>query len=235
MFSLTSHEICPGSHVLVSAAHLMTNINAGMLHRAFSVFLFNSRNELLMHQRAAEKITFPLYWTNTCCSHPLHFETEMDTSNDYIGTKRAAVRKLEQELGIVGLTTDDFTFITRLQYLAPSDGVWGEHECVCVSLYFLSSSSCKSHHDSLFSPLYIVDHILVVQKDIPHQNNPNEINDSRYFTKEEMRAFIQDADKNGIKLSPWFGKIKDQILFNIWDNLGDLSKIQDKKTIHRFV
>lgn len=39
-------------------------------HRAFSIFLFNSRNQLLMQKRSAEKKTFPLCWTNTCCSHP---------------------------------------------------------------------------------------------------------------------------------------------------------------------
>jgi isopentenyl-diphosphate delta-isomerase type 1 len=46
----------------------MTNINRGLLHRAFSVFLFDSQNRLLLQQRAAEKITFPDLWTNTCCS-----------------------------------------------------------------------------------------------------------------------------------------------------------------------
>ena len=54
--------------------HLNEEIEKGLLHRAFSVFLFNSNNELLLQQRAAEKITFPLYWTNTVCSHPLQFE-----------------------------------------------------------------------------------------------------------------------------------------------------------------
>lgn len=53
-------------------SHLMVNINAGRaLHRAFSVFLFNTKGELLLQQRSDEKITFPGYWTNTCCSHPL--------------------------------------------------------------------------------------------------------------------------------------------------------------------
>jgi isopentenyl-diphosphate delta-isomerase len=50
----------------------MVNINNGLLHRAFSVFLFNTKGELLMQQRAPEKITYPHYWTNTCCSHPIY-------------------------------------------------------------------------------------------------------------------------------------------------------------------
>ena len=49
----------------------MTNINAGMLHRAFSVFLFTPDGRLILQQRSSAKITFPLIWANTCCSHPL--------------------------------------------------------------------------------------------------------------------------------------------------------------------
>jgi isopentenyl-diphosphate delta-isomerase len=60
----------------------MTNINKGMLHRAFSVFLFNSKGELLLQQRASEKITFPDYWTNTCCSHPLYTPDELPEENN---------------------------------------------------------------------------------------------------------------------------------------------------------
>jgi len=61
--------------------HLNENIKEGLLHRAFSVFLFNSKGELLLQQRAQEKITFPLYWTNTCCSHPLYYLS--DTQDTY--------------------------------------------------------------------------------------------------------------------------------------------------------
>lgn len=57
--------------------HLMENINKGLLHRAFSVFLFDSENRLLLQQRASEKITFPNMWTNTCCSHPLNTPSEL--------------------------------------------------------------------------------------------------------------------------------------------------------------
>jgi isopentenyl-diphosphate delta-isomerase len=55
----------------------MANINKGLLHRAFSVFLFDSQNRLLLQQRASEKITFPDMWTNTCCSHPLNTPDEL--------------------------------------------------------------------------------------------------------------------------------------------------------------
>ena len=50
------------------------------LHRAFSLFIFNQNNELLMQQRSDTKITFPGRWTNTCCSHPLFVPQERDDS-----------------------------------------------------------------------------------------------------------------------------------------------------------
>lgn len=79
--------------------HLNVNIEAGKLHRAFSVFLFNSEGRLLIQQRSTAKITFPECFTNTCCSHPLYRAEELE-EKDFMGVKRAARRKLEQELGI---------------------------------------------------------------------------------------------------------------------------------------
>lgn len=112
--------------------HLMTNIDKGLLHRAFSVFLFNDKNELLLQQRASEKITFPDMWTNTCCSHPLSIPSETGSNlvDSIAGAKRAAQRKLDHELGIKieQVPFDDFHFLTRIHYKAPSDGKWGEHE-----------------------------------------------------------------------------------------------------------
>jgi isopentenyl-diphosphate delta-isomerase type 1 len=125
--------------------HLMTNINNGLLHRAFSVFLFRpSDGRLLLQKRADEKITFPSMWTNTCCSHPLSIKAELVEENqagqlyyplrriwaDRIGVRAAAVRKLPHELGIPEeqLNVNDFTYLTKIHYLAPSDGLWGEHE-----------------------------------------------------------------------------------------------------------
>lgn len=112
--------------------HLMPNIDKGLLHRAFSVFLFDSKKRLLLQQRASEKITFPDLWTNTCCSHPLGIpgETGAELDAAILGVKRAARRKLEQELGIKPeqVPLEKFEFLTRIYYKAPSDGKWGEHE-----------------------------------------------------------------------------------------------------------
>jgi isopentenyl-diphosphate delta-isomerase len=91
-----------------------TNTPRGILHRAFSVFLFeedtggkSGESRLLLQKRASTKITFPNVWTNTCCSHPLHgmIPNEVDMpcdvqSGDVQGVKYAAIRKLGHELGI---------------------------------------------------------------------------------------------------------------------------------------
>jgi isopentenyl-diphosphate delta-isomerase len=109
---------------------LVPNIKKGMLHRAFSVFLFNSRGELMLQQRSDEKITFPSVWTNTCCSHPLHVADEME-EREHIGVRRAAQRKLEHELGIPcdQVDLDELKFLTRIHYRAyQDDDIWGEHE-----------------------------------------------------------------------------------------------------------
>ncbi|MGL5633498.1 MAG: isopentenyl-diphosphate Delta-isomerase [Sarcina sp.] len=62
----------------------------GILHRAFSVLLLNDKNEILLQRRALEKYHSPGEWTNTCCSH--------QRENENI--KEAAIRRLEEELGI---------------------------------------------------------------------------------------------------------------------------------------
>ena len=104
----------------------------GVLHRAFSVMLFDAEGRLLLQQRAASKVTFPGVWTNTCCSHPLHgYEpTEVDTPADVadatptseyvqpVGVKHAAVRKLDHELGIPQGTIEAsrFKYMGRVHY-----------------------------------------------------------------------------------------------------------------------
>jgi isopentenyl-diphosphate delta-isomerase len=74
------------------------------------------------------QVTFPLLWANTCCSHPLHFEAEMDGE---FGARLAAQRRLGLELGVEPNVADPakMTFLTRVHYQAPSPAVkpvWGE-------------------------------------------------------------------------------------------------------------
>jgi len=75
----------------------------GLLHRAFSIFLFNRKGEMLLQQRAAEKYHTPGLWSNTCCSHPRPNE-EMEEAID---------RKLFQEMGIYSKVEKVFDFVYR--------------------------------------------------------------------------------------------------------------------------
>lgn len=86
----------------------------GILHRAFSVFLFNNQNELLLQKRASTKYHSPNQWTNACCSHPRIDETYL----------QAAHRRLKEELGIETTLEEQFHFI----YKADVGGNLWEHE-----------------------------------------------------------------------------------------------------------
>lgn len=86
----------------------------GLLHRAFSIFVFNEKNQLLLHQRAAHKYHSKNLWTNTCCSHPRENET----------VESAAHRRLQEEMGFDCELSTQFSFIYQAQL---EDGL-SEHE-----------------------------------------------------------------------------------------------------------
>ncbi len=85
-----------------------------LLHRAFSVFVFNDKNELMLQQRAAHKYHSPLLWTNTCCSHQRNGESNI----------AAGKRRLQEEMGFVTPLKETTSFI----YKAPFDNGLTEHE-----------------------------------------------------------------------------------------------------------
>ena len=86
----------------------------GQLHRAVSVFVFNSKTELLLQQRSHTKYHSGKLWTNTCCTHPQPGET----------THHAAVRRLKQEMGLKCDLTEAYSF----EYRAHLDHGMTEHE-----------------------------------------------------------------------------------------------------------
>src|SRR5215510_15416861 len=86
----------------------------GVLHRAFSLLIFNPAGGLLLQQRAAAKRLWPLYWSNSCCSHPRRAES----------MEAAIHRRLKQELGLAC----PLRFLFKFQYQAQFDAVGAEHE-----------------------------------------------------------------------------------------------------------
>ena len=85
-----------------------------LLHRAFSIFIINSKNEIMLQQRAAAKYHSPLLWTNTTCSHQREGENNIQAGN----------RRLMEEMGIQAELKELFSFI----YKAPFDNGLTEHE-----------------------------------------------------------------------------------------------------------
>lgn len=85
-----------------------------LLHRAFSVFIFNDKNELMLQQRALAKYHSPGLWTNTCCSHQREGESNLD----------AGTRRLQEEMGFTTPLEEKTSFI----YKAPFDNGLTEHE-----------------------------------------------------------------------------------------------------------
>jgi isopentenyl-diphosphate Delta-isomerase len=90
----------------------------GVLHRAFSLLIFNGSGELLIQQRAASKRLWPMYWSNSCCSHPRGAET----------LELACQRRLFEELGI----TCSLHYLYKFQYHAQFDATGAENELCSV-------------------------------------------------------------------------------------------------------
>lgn len=148
----------------------------------------------MLQKRSEAKITFPNYWANTCCSHPLWNAEEMEREGD-AGVKRAAQRKLEQELGIdpATLPLTNFHWVGRVHYRAPcEDGLWGEHE---------------------------IDHVLLAMPDVDVvlSPNPNEVQDTLSLGQEELRSWLAAAPAAGTKVSAWFNVIQSEMLPGWWE------------------
>lgn len=107
-----------------------------VLHRAFSVFVLNDKNEVMLQQRALHKYHSPLLWTNTCCSHQREGETNI----------QAGTRRLYEEMGFTTELKELFHFI----YKAPFDNGLTEHELDHVMIGY-SNEAPKINPDEVES------------------------------------------------------------------------------------
>jgi isopentenyl-diphosphate delta-isomerase len=94
------------------------HIGEGLLHRAFSIFLFTEDDQVLLQQRSRKKPLWPLYWSNSCCSHPRKGETY----------DQAVHRRLREELAV----DVDLKFLYRFQYQAGFGDAGSERELCSV-------------------------------------------------------------------------------------------------------
>ena len=182
-------QVTEADEVIGPISKLDSHHKAGYFHRAFSVLLFDSSGRLLLQRRASHKITFPDVWANSCCSHPLHSPEEMESKND-LGVKRAAIRKLEQELGInpSQVNLDKFQFVTKMRYQARQDEDWIERE---------------------------IDHCLVIHTDVEVNPNPNEVSEIKWVNQTELEELLIAEDPENI-IAPWFRCIAARLMDDDW-------------------
>ncbi|XP_053429040.1 isopentenyl-diphosphate delta-isomerase 2-like [Nycticebus coucang] len=187
--------------------HLNENIEKGLLHRAFSVVLFNTENKVLIQQRADTKVTFPGYFTDSCCSHPLYEPAELE-EKDAVGVRRAARRRLLVELGIPPeqISEEDIVFMTIYHHKAKSDRIWGEHE-IC--------------------------YLLLVRKDVRVAPDPSETRSVRYLGPDELRELLERGARGEVRVTPWLRTIAERFLYKWWPHLDDVARLADRHTIHR--
>lgn len=109
------------------------HLGQGTLHRAFSLFIFNDHGELLLQQRSKEKPLWPLFWSNSCCSHPRRGES----------MELATGRRLRQELGMEA----ELQYVYKFQYQAQFDENGAEHELCWVYLGRCSDAPQANVHE----------------------------------------------------------------------------------------
>lgn len=189
-------QVTENDEVVGPISKLDSHHGDGKYHRAFSVMLFDSSGRLLLQRRASHKITFPDVWANSCCSHPLHSEEEMELKNA-LGVKRAAVRKLEQELGIhpSQVPIDKFDFVTKMRYQARQDEDWIERE---------------------------IDHCLVIHADVDVNPNPNEVSEIKWVSQADLEEMLVAEDDENV-IAPWFRCIAARIMNDDWWRPGCVS------------
>jgi isopentenyl-diphosphate delta-isomerase len=130
----------------------------GVLHRAFSIFIFNEAGELLVQQRSAQKQLWPLSWSNSCCSHPLPEEP----------TKQAAERRLKEELGF----TTQLKRIYKFHYKKKFEDVGYEHELCHVFVGDYSGKAVPDKKEINDYQWIEIDELKEQIKDKPEQFTP---------------------------------------------------------------
>lgn len=112
----------------------------GLLHRAFSVFIFNREGKVLLQQRSEQKPLWPLYWSNSCCSHPRRSET----------VEEAAYRRVREELNL----RCELRFLYKFKYQAKFGELGAEHEFCWVYAGY-ANGNVEAHPDEIAAWRYV--------------------------------------------------------------------------------
>uniref|UniRef100_A0A6P7F653 isopentenyl-diphosphate Delta-isomerase n=1 Tax=Diabrotica virgifera virgifera TaxID=50390 RepID=A0A6P7F653_DIAVI len=189
--------------------HLVQKNGDIPLHRAFSVFLFNKKGDLLLQKRSSSKIRYPEHYTNSCCEHPIADCPGENEEKNAFGVKRAAVRRLHYELGIKKerIPLEKFVYVTRMYHKDEGDGKWGDHEITYI--LFL-------HIDIKIKPGL--------------KPNSDEVSEISFVPR---NALDQHLPTLVGQFTPWFQAILKHRLKLWWDHLHKLDEIVEHNKIQK--
>lgn len=147
----------------------------GILHRAFSIFIFNSADELILQQRSSTKPLWPLYWSNTCCSHPRTGES----------MEIATQRRLKEEIGI----RCPMNYLYKFEYQANYKDIGAECEICSV---FVGRSD--GPFDPNMEELEAMRTIGIDELSAELETNPASYTPWFKMEWQEIRSMIDDCD-----------------------------------------
>lgn len=102
---------------------------------------------------------------------------------------------------------DSIQYLTRIHYKAASNDEWGEHE---------------------------IDYILFVKRDVQFVAQPNEVSDTKFVSRDELKTMLATAKQNGLKITPWFSLISNSsFLYKWWNDIDHLERHEKRDSIHR--
>lgn len=160
----------------IGTAEKLSAHENGQLHRAISVFIFNSKGELLLQKRASNKYHSADLWTNTCCSHPRPNEDKKD----------AATRRLKEEMGM----ETELKWLMSFKYKTVFENGLTEHELDHVFVGY-SDEQPTINPDEASSFKYI--NMAELQKDI--HENPDQYT---YWFKELIDPIIRNMNQHAL-------------------------------------
>jgi isopentenyl-diphosphate delta-isomerase len=161
--------------------------------------VFNTEDKLLLQQRSHKKVTWPLYWSNTCCSHP-------STDDSLDSFKQGIIDRVKFELGF-NLTKlvspGDLKLVGKVLYKAKYDEYWGEYELDYV--FFV-----KQNH---------------IQSEAQIAANGDEVNSVKWVAQQEL---LKALETTHLEFTPWFRKmVKHTDFMQKWSSLDCLEEILD--------
>ncbi|XP_029423344.1 isopentenyl-diphosphate delta-isomerase 2-like isoform X2 [Nannospalax galili] len=147
------------------------------------------------------------HFTDSCSSHPLSNPEELE-EKDALGVKRAALRRLQAELGISQdqISLKDIIFMTKYHYQAKSDPTWGEHE-VC--------------------------YLLLVKRDVTINADHSEVSGFSYLTQEELKELLDRGARGEVRVTPWLRIIAERFLYSWWPYLDEVTQFVEPDKIYR--